>query len=387
MYMSSTTCHRQIRGHTVTQMSSVIGTHGRWPTGTDYATALQNPSSAFTKPRLRAASAAKNTMGVPLVASGQNAVVFLLRTDQGDQAVRCFTTPPSDGAQRYDALGQHLSTKTSSAMTVSNWLHDGICVDGKSFPIVVMPWVEGQPLSLAVEDAVGDPDQLRRMAHEWVRVVVELQAIDVTHGDLQHGNVLVSADGRFSLVDLDGSWVPSMQVGAPNESGHPNYQHPLRSASQWGRFGDSFSALVIEVGLRALAADASLERYLSGENLLFERADLLDPRRPVWHDVGASTDLEVVRLSTLLARRALDAPERSMVAYADLRSGSSSAPTPSVRPPVAAPMPVQPSPASTEAALTWPAMWYPDPSGSADIRYWDGQRWTDHVAVRSAKRL
>jgi hypothetical protein len=29
---------------------------------------------------------------------------------------------------------------------------------------------------------------------------------------------------------------------------------------------------------------------------------------------------------------------------------------------------------------TQPAGWYPDPTGRADQRYWDGNAWTDHVA-------
>jgi hypothetical protein len=27
-----------------------------------------------------------------------------------------------------------------------------------------------------------------------------------------------------------------------------------------------------------------------------------------------------------------------------------------------------------------PAGWYPDPFGRHESRYWDGQRWTEHVA-------
>jgi uncharacterized RDD family membrane protein YckC len=41
-------------------------------------------------------------------------------------------------------------------------------------------------------------------------------------------------------------------------------------------------------------------------------------------------------------------------------------PSPQATPPVAPPMP--------------PANWYPDPSGNARLRYWDGARWTDHTA-------
>jgi uncharacterized RDD family membrane protein YckC len=42
---------------------------------------------------------------------------------------------------------------------------------------------------------------------------------------------------------------------------------------------------------------------------------------------------------------------------------------------------VAPAPAPVPAAPTLPpANWYPDPSGRARLRYWDGSRWTDHTA-------
>jgi hypothetical protein len=42
-----------------------------------------------------------------------------------------------------------------------------------------------------------------------------------------------------------------------------------------------------------------------------------------------------------------------------------------------APWPTQPAQPVQPAA---PAGWYPDPSGASGQRYWDGVRWTDHVA-------
>lgn len=38
-----------------------------------------------------------------------------------------------------------------------------------------------------------------------------------------------------------------------------------------------------------------------------------------------------------------------------------------------------PTPAPAEAAPTVAAGWYPDPSGQARLRYWDGQTWTDQT--------
>ncbi len=40
-----------------------------------------------------------------------------------------------------------------------------------------------------------------------------------------------------------------------------------------------------------------------------------------------------------------------------------------------------PPPAGSPAAVpSTPACWAPDPYGEADLRYWDGRRWTEHVS-------
>lgn len=293
-----------------------------WPTGTDYSQAVQNPQSGFTDPSLKRAVVATNTFGMPLAATGQNAVVFLLRDHDVEQAVRCFTTEPKDGSRRYTALASHLAGQPPTAITAARWLDDGIRVDAKSWPVVVMAWVDGQPFNRVVEDLVEDRCGLIDIADAWVAMVDELQSADVMHGDLQHGNVLVDATGSFRLVDLDGAWVPTMEVGPPAEFGHPNYQHPQRGPAQWGRHGDSFSALVVETGLRALAADPALRRFLTGENVLFGREDLANSGRPIWSAIGASSDPEVVRLAEVLGGRASENPATSMVPYGALRQGA-----------------------------------------------------------------
>jgi uncharacterized RDD family membrane protein YckC len=54
------------------------------------------------------------------------------------------------------------------------------------------------------------------------------------------------------------------------------------------------------------------------------------------------------------------------------------APPPQPRAP--APRPAVPPPSPPPPPSLPPANWYPDPSGQARLRYWDGSRWTDHTA-------
>jgi uncharacterized RDD family membrane protein YckC len=42
--------------------------------------------------------------------------------------------------------------------------------------------------------------------------------------------------------------------------------------------------------------------------------------------------------------------------------------------------PRQPQPQQPQQQQAYKADWYPDPQGQARLRYWDGQRWTEHVA-------
>lgn len=285
-----------------TQTSSSDG--GRvWPTGTDYSRAVQTPAVSFADAELAAGKVGTNALGMPLVASGQNAVVFLLETERGRRAVRCFLAPPHEGAIRYEALEAHLVDTAPRALTSARYLKEGVTLSNQTWPVVVMPWVEGAPLNVAVEGMLGDSARLRALAAQWADVVRSLQRARVAHGDLQHGNVLVKPNDSIALVDLDGVWVPEIKVGPPAEFGHPNYQHPKRSPQHWGQYVDSFPGALIQLALLALAADESLERFLHGENLLFMRSDLeRSDDSEVWAALCSSPDSEVAAMATNLRR-------------------------------------------------------------------------------------
>ena len=82
------------------------------------------------------------------------------------------------------------------------------------------------------------------------------------------------------------------------------------------------------------------------------------------------------------------APTPSQVAPAPQTPAPAPAPAP---PPAPAPAPAPPAPAPApppapapvapvvHSAPVAPAGWFPDPSGQAQLRYWDGTRWTEHT--------
>ena len=111
----------------------------------------------------------------------------------------------------------------------------------------------------------------------------------MAHGDLQAGNLLVADDGRLHLVDYDGMYVPGLDGLPPDEVGHPDYQPPGRSQRDYGPAMDRFSAWLISLSLKILAAAPELWDELNpahDEYLLLNRNDL--------HDLSSSPRLSVL---------------------------------------------------------------------------------------------
>ena len=274
------------------------GTTSRWPTGTEYAAAVQQPSTSFSDPELQTGELTLTPLGIPASASGQSAIAFHMQAKDRPVAVRCLLNEHDDGRERYKALQEHVEAYNVPSVVPAKWLDDGVRVHGQWWPVVVMPWVAGDPLHIAVEDRLDDPTRLSRLADRWLDLVELLQDKEFAHGDYQHGNVLLTDDDEFQLVDLDGIWVPDMGVGSPNEYGHPNYQHINRSDTDWGPYVDTFSALVIALSMFALAHDPGLARFMTGENLLFATPDFEDPdNAEIWRALARSRDDEVVDLT------------------------------------------------------------------------------------------
>ncbi len=272
-----------------------------WPAATDYVRAVQATPRPLSEAGLSGAWLVRDGMGMPATSSGQNAVVFEMGHEGAGLALRCFTRSPEDAAQRYRALAAVLERSDCDAVVPARWVESAIQVGDRRWPAIVMPWVQGAPLSAVVEDLLDRPDKLRALSETWLDTVSALATAGLAHGDLQCGNVLVDEAGALHLVDHDGFHLPGL--GPPAELGHPDFQHPSRSARDWGPGMDGFSVLVVHLGLRALAADRDLWRFNSAENLILSREDFAHPDgTPIWARLRASADPEVARLTDLLAR-------------------------------------------------------------------------------------
>lgn len=252
----------------------------RWPNPTDYQDAVQNPRTCFHDPELKAGQVALLPMGLPRVASGNFASVYEIQTGTKRWAVRCFLRQAADQQRHYEHVSRHLEALWLPFLVRFEYQPLGIRIVGQTYPIVKMQWVNGVGLHSYIKKQVRRPQSLLALAAQWLSMMNSLHGSHMAHGDLQHGNVMVTSGGFIRLVDYDAMVVPALRGTPCAEFGHANYQHPQRASLDNAPHLDYFAALVIYISLRGLAAEPKLwDKFHTGDNLIFSASDFKNPTK------------------------------------------------------------------------------------------------------------
>ena len=290
-----------------------------FPSGGEYAAAVQNPGVSFSDADLRGGTTELTRLGMPRAISGNFASVFALTAADGRRyAVKCFTRDVPDQRERYEAISRHLAAVAPSRLSQPwkmdfEFLPEEILVSGRRWPVMKMAWVEGIPLDRWLDAHQHDGLSIRALADRFAALVGDLESLKIAHGDLQHGNLLVASDNTLRLVDYDGMFVPELAARAAAELGHRHYQAPTRGTQDFGEKVDRFSAWVIYLSLTALAVEPTLWRFLrkpDDEHLLTSDADYQSPAGSWRLDQIASVSPEIKGIAELVrhyAQAPLDA--------------------------------------------------------------------------------
>ncbi len=251
-----------------------------WPSAQDYNEAIQNPATSFADRDLRRGTVESNKLGLPKVMSGAFASVYKINTSESPWAVRCFLNSRPDHQERYKHISDFVLFDDLECTVPFYYLEQGIKIKGSWYPILKMEWVEGRTLEKFLDENFNKKPLVLGLLKQFDAMILDLNRAGIAHGDLQHGNVIVTEQG-LRLVDYDALYVPALDGWQSPEVGHPNFQHPLRSERNFDPNIDNFSAWLIHLSLLALSIDPELYRLAEGgdDSILFKRSDFLEPRK------------------------------------------------------------------------------------------------------------
>jgi serine/threonine protein kinase len=173
-----------------------------------------------------------------------------------------------------------------------------------------MDWVYGDTLESFITNNLTKPNKLRELARKLRQLVGALNTKHIAHGDLQHGNILVTKNEELVLVDYDDFFIPQFLGETSSELGHPNYQHPLRNATFYDERIDNFSALILYLSLLGIADNSNLwQEYHDDEYLILNRHDFECPNiSPCLQRLKQSRDHTISRIANYVDRFCREEP-------------------------------------------------------------------------------
>ena len=269
----------------------------QYPLISEYIEAIRSAEDNFDK--LINLRPVLDDNGNPIMSSGNFAVVFKMKDVLTDRlfAVKCFIKDQEERGERYSKITEELEYVSSSYILHVRYLKRELFVNAagcnvKEFPVLVMDWVEGQPLDAYLRQHINDKYELQMLAYRFCKMGAWLLSQSFAHGDIKPDNILVREDGTLVLVDYDGMFVPSLEGEKANEMGSPDFQHPLRTEQDFDEHIDDFSIASIALSLKAIALNPLLyNQYGTADRLLFSAAD--------YRDIGSSISLQtIVKLSS-----------------------------------------------------------------------------------------
>jgi hypothetical protein len=225
---------------------------------------------------------------VYLYGSGAFAAVFKGSLNGRTYAIRCFLSAEDETINRYKAICSYLKNIHSSWKTDCEFIENEISLNGNSYPILKMEWMNGLLINQFVSNHLSENKVLAELQAKLVSVSEDLERNKIGHGDIQCGNIIISGtsdDFQVKLIDYDGMYVPDLAYKKSIEKGRSEFQHPKRTLNNFSPEMDRFSFWVMITALEALKLDKTLWRevmqggFNTLDNFLFTIQDFLNPNQ------------------------------------------------------------------------------------------------------------
>ena len=257
-----------------------------WPSRIDYTQAVGFfPHVSILDTQLQGGTPQKGSNNYLIVYSGGFSTVFPIEVLSNTFALRCWIADIGEAETRYKEISNYLNQCSLPYFVDFAYVPEGILVDGNKYPIIRMEWAGGDTLCDFINQNLQDAGCLKTAAAEFQKMVETLHTHQISHGDLQDGNILLKrngADVEIKLIDYDSVFVPALRGQPDYIVGVPAYQHPQRIAGGGGANEkvDYFSELVIYLSLLSLGEKPDLWSQFGApteKRLLFTAEDFKNP--------------------------------------------------------------------------------------------------------------
>ncbi|MDR3246196.1 MAG: hypothetical protein LBT50_07165 [Prevotellaceae bacterium] len=187
----------------------------------------------------------------PINYVGGYCVVYPYESRNGIKyAVRCWHAIVLDAQFKAEQIAKKLKEVKLPYFVEFEYVTNGIFATNKTLPIVRMAWVDAENIRNFVTKNITNKPILKRLLENFVDMVSDLHKHNISHGDLQHGNILIKPDGAIVLVDYDSMYIDELKNTKNEIAGLHGFQHPSRRTdTKPSPKADYFSELVIYITL------------------------------------------------------------------------------------------------------------------------------------------
>lgn len=291
------------------------------PTKTQISDAVEATGNILD-PKLSGFNTIDGIFGAEMYCGGFCLVYPLINGQNKKYAFRVWHQEIDGIKERIKKISSYLKTKCNPYFVEFEYVENALNVPdaygtNQQIDAIRMDWVKGLNLidylnSIITSDKDDEQkkNEIISIADKFKDMIISLHNDHVSHGDLQHGNIMITPEGELKLVDYDSVYVPSFTDEVQITSGLVGYQHPYRKNTNLlaTEKDDYFSEYIIYASLLAYAEDLSLWEPLDDEDnprdeysLLFKESDLSNPSQSnLFHHIRSFNNSELNELLDIL---------------------------------------------------------------------------------------
>ncbi len=269
------------------------------PTKTQICDAVESNGNILD-PKLSGFNTISGVLGAEMYCGGFCMVYPLINTQGKKYAFRVWHQEIDGIKDRIKKIASYLQKENIPYFVEFEFVENALNVPdaynaNSQIDAIRMDWVAGDNLIDYLNKIItSDQDDSQKksaileLSEKFKKMVVTLHEKHISHGDLQHGNIIITPQNELKLVDYDSVYVPTFTNEIQVTSGLAGYQHPCRKEKNTiaTEKDDYFSEYIIYASLLAYAEDLSLWEATNDEDnprdeysLLFKEVDLQNPNQ------------------------------------------------------------------------------------------------------------